>query len=296
MSTIPYVLNRTLRSFRGNLLAHFVTTLTITFLICIFGASVLIYINLDKLASSLSRELQIVAYLDPSLQPETLVAVKAQVLRLPGVAGFKYVSSREGFKRLKDQFKGDEQILSGLGEDFLPPTIEVEMYKSYVQDKRHLRLLAARLSKTPGVTDVRYGQEWIEKLDQAAILAQIIIYVIGALLFVTTVFIISNTLKLTMHLRHDELETMRLVGATKSFIRGPFLIEGSMQGLVGSGLAIIILYLLFQFVTEQVNFPGFIRFFTPAFFTVPVMIGMILSTTALCIIASLLSSRRFLRV
>ncbi|MFH1147065.1 MAG: permease-like cell division protein FtsX [Pseudomonadota bacterium] len=296
MSTIPYVLNRTLRSFRGNLPAHLITTLTITFLISIFGASVLIYINLDKLASNLSRELQIVAYLDPSLQPDSLAGMKGQILKLPGVAGLKYVSSNEGFKRLKDQFKGDENILAGLGEDFLPPTIEIEMHKSYIQDKRHLRLVAMRLSKTPGVIDVRYGQEWIEKLDQAAILAQIIIYVIGALLLVTTIFIVSNTLKLTMYLRHDELETMRLVGATKAFIRGPFLIEGFMQGLFGSGLAIIILFVLFQFVTEQVNFPGFIRFFTPAFFDVPTAAGIILGTSALCIVGSLLSSRRFLRV
>jgi cell division transport system permease protein len=271
------------------------TALTIAFAVLIFGLSNLIYLNLHRLAENFSREIRIVAYIDPALPPEGIGRLKAKVLKLRGVANTRYITSREGYQRLIQQFHDEKDILAGLGKDFLPPTLEIEVTGTTPNLER-IRTLVSELTSLSGITDVYYGKEWVERLRQAADFARLMTFVIGGLLLLTTVFVVSNTIKLTVYLRRNELETMRLVGATNFFIRGPFVLEGMLQGLVGSGLAMLALFVLFEFLKIQVNFPGFIRFFSPTFLPIPLVTGIILGSIIFCAVVSASSVRQFLRV
>lgn len=280
---------------RGNGLSHLMTALTIAFVVLIFGLSTLIYFNLQRLAENFSREIRIVTYIDPALPPEDIEGLKAKVLRLRGVANIRYITSQEGHQRLAQQFQDEKDILVGLGEDFLPPTLEIEVTGTMYNMGR-IRPLVSELTSLPGITDVYYGKEWVERLRQAADFTRLMTFVIGGLLLLTTIFVVSNIIKLTIYLRRNELETMRLVGATDFFIRGPFVLEGMLQGLVGSGLAMLALFALFEFLKTQVNFPGFIRFFSPIFLPLPVVTGIIAGSIILCAVVSAFSMRQFLRV
>lgn len=280
---------------RGNWLSHLMTALTIAFVVLIFGLSTLIYFNLHRLAENYSREIRIVTYIDPALLPEDIEGLKAKVLKLRGVANIRYITSQEGYQRLVQQFQDEKDILAGLGEDFLPPTLEIEVTGTMYNLGR-IRPLVSELTSLPGITDVYYGKEWVERLRQAADFTRLITFAIGGLLLLTTIFVVSNTIKLTIYLRRNELETMRLVGATNFFIRGPFVLEGMLQGLVGSGLAMLALFALFEFLKTQVNFPGFIRFFSPIFLPIPVVTGIIAGSIILCAVVSAFSMRQFLRV
>lgn len=280
---------------RGNWLSHLMTALTIAFVVLIFGLSTLIYLNLHRLAENFSREIRIVAYIDPALPPKGVGSLKAKVLKLRGVANTRYITSREGYRRLIQQFHNEKDILAGLGKDFLPPTLEIEVAGTTPNLER-IRTLVSELTSLSGITDVYYGKEWVERLRQAADFTRLMTFVIGGLLLLTTVFVVSNTIKLTIYLRRNELETMRLVGATNFFIRGPFVLEGMLQGLVGSGLAMLALFALFEFLKIQVNFPGFIRFFSPIFLPIPIVTGIIAGSIILCAMVSAFSIRQFLRV
>jgi len=280
---------------RGNWLSHLMTALTIAFVVLIFGLSTLIYFNLHRLAENYSREIRIVTYIDPALLPEDIEGLKAKVLKLRGVANIRYITRQEGYQRLVQQFQDEKDILAGLGEDFLPPTLEIEVTGTMYNLGR-IRPLVSELTSLPGITDVYYGKEWVERLRQAADFTRLITFAIGGLLLLTTIFVVSNTIKLTIYLRRNELETMRLVGATNFFIRGPFVLEGMLQGLVGSGLAMLALFALFEFLNTQVSFPGFIRFFSPIFLPIPVVTGIIAGSIILCAVVSAFSMRQFLRV
>lgn len=280
---------------RGNWLSHLMTALTIAFVVLIFGLSTLIYFNLHRLAENYSREIRIVAYIDPALPPENIENLKAKVLKLRGVANIRYITSQEGYQRLVQQFQDEKDILAGLGEDFLPSTLEIEV-TGPMYNLGRIRPLVSELTSLPGITDVYYGKEWVERLRQAADFTRLITFAIGGLFLLTTIFVVSNTIKLTIYLRRNELETMRLVGATNFFIRGPFVLEGILQGLVGSGLAMLALFALFEFLKTQVNFPGFIRFFSLVFLPIPVVTGIIAGSIILCAVVSAFSMRQFLRV
>ncbi len=280
---------------RGNWLSHLMTALTIAFVVLIFGLSTLIYFNLQRLAENFSREIRIVTYIDPALPPEDIERLKAKVLKLRGVANIRYITSREGHQRLAQQFQDEKDILVGLGEDFLPPALEIEVTGTMYNLGR-IRPLVSELTSLSGITDVYYGKDWVERLRQAADFARLMTFVIGGLLLLTTIFVVSNIIKLTIYLRRNELETMRLVGATNFFIRGPFVLEGMLQGLVGSGLAMLALFALFEFLKTQVNFPGLIRFFSLVFLPIPVVIGIIAGCIILCAVVSAFSMRQFLRV
>lgn len=280
---------------RGNWLSHLMTALTIAFVVLIFGLSTLIYFNLHRLAENYSREIRIVAYIDPALPPENIENLKAKVLKLRGVANIRYITSQEGYQRLVQQFQDEKDILAGLGEDFLPSTLEIEV-TGPMYNLGRIRPLVSELTSLPGITDVYYGKEWVERLRQAADFTRLITFAIGGLFLLTTIFVVSNTIKLTIYLRRNELETMRLVGATNFFIRGPFVLEGILQGLVGSGLAMLALFALFEFLKTQVDFPGFIRFFSLVFLPIPVVTGIIAGSIILCAVVSAFSMRQFLRV
>lgn len=271
------------------------TALTMAFVVLIFSLSTLIYLNLNRLAENFSQEIRIAGYIDPALSPPDIEDLKAKVANLPGIAKVRYVSSQEGYNRLVRQFAGVEDVLAGLGADFIPPTLEIEVAET-MHNLALIRTLASELASLPGITDVRYGGEWVEKLRQAARFSRLMTFILGGLLLITTVFVVSNTIKLTIYLRRNELETMRLVGATNFFIRGPFILEGMLQGLLASGLAMLTLWALFEFLQGQVNLHGVIRFFTPVFLPLSVIAGIMAGSIALCALVSVFSLRHFLRL
>lgn len=295
MSVFPYILSRTFTNIRGNWLSHLITALTIAFVTAIFGASALIYLNIHRLAQNLSREINVVAYLDPGISPQEVVGLKTAVAKFKDVAGVRHISNNEAFQRLAAQFQGEENLLTGLGQNFLPQSLEIELAEGQ-NNISGFRQLAGTLKPLHGISDIRYGKEWVEKLEGVEKFAQLLTLVIGAFLLIAVVFIIYSTIKLTTYLRRQELETMRLIGATSFFITGPFILEGALQGLIGSGLALTTLYGVFNLTMAQVQLPNLVRLFNPIFLPSSYVAAIMVGSIILCIIGSLLSTRQFLRI
>ena len=174
-------------------------------------------------------------YLDPKI---TDAEAKALALRIPREEpGFSasWVTRDQALQRLRGDLGDLASALDGLPGNPLPPSIEVVASNPMAADE--VRTIAARLSRWPGVRDVDYGREWLDKLEalsraSGAFGAGALAVILGAALVV-----VANTIRLAVYARRDEIEIMKLVGATDSYVRTPFLLEGAMQGLLGALLA-----------------------------------------------------------
>ncbi|OGP23097.1 MAG: hypothetical protein A2X93_02020 [Deltaproteobacteria bacterium GWC2_56_8] len=237
-ANIFYIFSDAVRSIRENLATTVLTALTLGFSLSIFAVFVFVFFNMRSVINSWGDRTQIVAYvLDSTEAPQ---AMRDAIMRVPGVSSAEFVSREKALGELKEELKGHEAILEGVDENPLPASFEIRVAGSY-KDPAVLTTVAERLKAIPWVEDVQYSREWVEKLSAFFRFIELVALFIGVFLAGATIFIISNTIRLTVYARREEIEIMSLVGASDSFIRVPFFIEGVLQGIIGGLLALAIL-------------------------------------------------------
>ncbi|MEN8200271.1 MAG: FtsX-like permease family protein, partial [Thermodesulfobacteriota bacterium] len=174
-------------------------------------------------------------------------------------------------------------------------SIEVTPLKS-LRGYTHIKLFSDYLSNLPGTEKVQYGQDWVEKFYYFTKLLTIVVLLSGSLLILTAVFMVAYTIRLTIMGRQDELELLKLVGATNSYIRTPYLLEGVLQGVMGSIIGLIALFGLFQWINLRITGAGLLNIFHFDFFPPLVIFSIIVSSIALCTLGSYTSIQRFLKM
>jgi cell division transport system permease protein len=161
------------------------------------------------------------------------------------------LSRTEALALLKKELKGQEALIEGLGENPLPDSFELSFDRRYA-DADRLDALAKKISRYPGVEDVSYGKQGAEVLSGLYRLLSYGVTALAVLLGVSVVFIISNSVRLALYSRGQEIELMQWIGATRGFIQGPFLAEGAMLAMLGSALAVGILAALYYSLPPEV--------------------------------------------
>ncbi len=271
------------------------TTLVVCLSILIFSFFALLYFNLEHFIERFGSELGIVIFLKENVPQDRIPSLYAKITRLDGVESVNYVSPEEAFKRLENYLRHEKEVLEGVNPRFLPPSFEIRIDRAVFNLDR-IRSLAQELAQWPEVSKVQYGQEWINKLQVFASLTRNIVFISGLLLLLTAAFVVANTIKLTVYARQEELEILRLVGATNTFIEAPFLIEAFLQGLIGSTLAVAIVYACFKYLSEAVAASELLRGVTVSFFPWHYTFMIIGASVALCVFGTALAMRRFLRL
>jgi cell division transport system permease protein len=218
-----------------------ITTCTIAFSLLILGAALCLFLNMDTFIKKWRKEICIIPFLEDGLSQSEIQNLKRQISQMPEVDNIVYVEKEEALARLRSHLKGKEGILDGLETNPLPASMEIKL-KPMFQNIRSIKSLARKLRSFEGIEEVQYGEGWIERFMMGFRLAKVVAWVIFGLLFIATAFIIGGTIKLTIYSRREELEIMRLVGATDLFLKAPFYIEGLLYGLAGAILAIGILF------------------------------------------------------
>ena len=275
--------------------SQFMTLVTVSLSVLIFSFFFLIYINMIKAGESLGDDLRLTIYLEEEPVVEMQTELVRKITNFSPVEEIRFTSREDAFNKLSSQLGDNVDVLDDLDPSFLPPSIEVYPQKD-LTSLTQIKRFSEYLSTLPGAIKVQYGQDWLERFNYFTKLLQIIVVLSGILLILTTTFMVSYTIRLAVLARQAELEILRLLGATNSYIRTPFLIEGLLQGIFGSSLGLVALFFLFQWIQMHFTGPGFLQLIEFTFFS-PLIIGMIiLASIFLCTGGSYSSMRKFMRI
>ena len=233
-----------------NSFLNFVTIVTISLAILIASAFILFFINTSEIIDSWKQGLRIMAYLKPGIHGDDLTKLEPTIQSLEGVHTVQFISKHEAITRLKSQMKHQSSLFDNLSENPLPDSFEIRMAAS-IGSWQKIETLAAQIENLVQIEAVEYGQQWVGRFVRVISLFRLAGYAMGALFFMATVFIIANTIRLVIYSRREEVEIMRLVGATDRFIKIPFYIEGLIQGGLGASLGIVILFSSFFFISSN---------------------------------------------
>lgn len=287
-------IKQTLRGVRSSLLVQLASTGAMAVGLVLVGLAILSASNVDRLTQRWGRGIGVVAYLKPSTAPARAEAL-CQVLRgRPEVLSVHYVSSAAAFERLGESLGGRRGLLEGVETDFFPSSIEIRLGT----DPDQARPLLGFLNASPLIEEVDQMGAWVRRLGALAGLLRLAGLGLALVVGLACLYIVASTIRLGVYARREEIEILKLVGATNAFVRVPFLLEGVLQGLLGAGIAVGILYLAFRGVAPQIEellssalTRAPLQFFAPAQLAVGAAIA-----AAIGLLGSRLALGRYLRV
>ncbi len=286
-SQIRYLVRESLHSLKRMKGISIVSMLIMSIALLMLALFTLVTVNLRAVARGFQKEIEIVAFLEEGRSVEEIQDVRQRLLEHDGVQAVSYVSKEEALEEFRAQLGADADLLEVLDENPLPASLRVLLFDE-ARTSEKLELLSAWVREMPGIEEVRYGDQWVERLERYVQVFLLLDVLIGAIVVASALFVISNTVRLTVLARERSIEIMRLVGATDWFIRTPFLVEGALQGAVAAGIAMGILWAVHNYATR---FVGPLHFYDAS---------QIAGFVALCAIVSALGSltslRRFLRI
>lgn len=228
-------------AFRRAPLLSALSVTTIAFSLFVVGLFGLVAVNLQHALQGVAERVEIVAYLLPGTPIESITLAEKDIEAFPEVQTATYVSEDSALARARAELVEFRDVLQELERNPLPSSIEVKL-KPRFRDVEHVRDVAERLQGFGFVDDVRFGRDWVEKLDTLRGIAYAVGIVVGAAFAVVAIIIIGTTIRMAVLQRSREIAIMRLVGATNGFIRRPFLLQGAIKGMLGGLVAIGLSY------------------------------------------------------
>jgi len=261
---VRLVLREALNVFRRAPALSILSITTIAFSLYVVGLFGLVALNLREALRGVEQRVEVVAYLLRGTPPESIAQASEDIAAFPEVQRVNFVSEDEALTRARAELVEFRDAYRDLAVNPLPASLEIQL-KDGSRDAVHAQLVAERLRGIGFIDDVRYGREWVEKLDRLRNIGGLVGMSIGLAFAAVAVVIIGVTIRITVLQRAREIAIMRLVGATRGFIRGPFLLEGALKGLLGGILAVImcyVSYLLFRNQSELAT-SGIVFFKTP---------------------------------
>lgn len=246
------MLGRGLAGARRSPLIQMVAISTIALSLLLVGVVALAGVNLVRLGRSWGQGVQMTVYLDDGIAPERSKQIASALAALPGVRSVRSVGSREAYARLKRSLGARAELLDGVEESFLPASLEVALAPGVAEVIR-AHPAFERLKRAPGVEDVELSGGWVARLVGIERLCAEAGLGVGLLVLCACLYIVASTIRLGLFARKDEIEILKLVGATDGFVKGPFLVEGALQGLFGTALACGLLYGLYRLAAPHVS-------------------------------------------
>ena len=258
---------RAIKDILDNRFLTAITVVTISLSIMIAAAFALFFINAGDILNVWQKGIRMMVYLKPNTSEAARLDTKYRLQSIAGVLETRFISKSEALEKLKLQMEHHAALLDSLKDNPLPDAFEVIVAPS-ARNSAELSFLAERIGALDTVEEVEYGQQWINRFSNIINLFRLAGYGIGTLFFMATVFIVANTIRLVLYSRRDEIEIMRLVGATDRFIKIPFFLQGMIQGGVGTLIGLTILlcgyYLLTAHFSQNVSGDLIrLRFFSP---------------------------------
>jgi cell division transport system permease protein len=288
-----YYFREAIRNFyrhrRVNLVAIFVIA---TGMLLVSGVA-LAYVNFRNVAAYWGSQMHMVIYLRDGITPERLEALRVALAQAAATASLAYTSKEEALQQFTARLGEGAAILQGLQTNPLPAFFTITVRDEFRKPEL-LRETVERYRQLPEIEEVDYGERWVERFHTLVWLLEIGMISIGGIIAAAVMFIIATTVRLALYSRADEIEIMRLVGATIWFIRLPYVLEGALQGVVGAGLAVGIAFAAYVALMSWLRPMGefFVDFSLFQFLPPPAITTMLLGGGLLGAFGSMFSLRR----
>jgi cell division transport system permease protein len=244
-NTLLYFFREAFRRLWVSKRTSFVAVAMIAISMLIVGFFLLLSENLGRAIEQAQGKSRVEIYLTNEATPEQIAAVDGYLASHRDLARRRFVTRDEALRRFTSYFTNLSAILTQLDGNPFPASFECDVAPHLVQSPAFARQIA-ELRKIGGVDDVQFDWEWVRRLKRVVNVVNIVGIITGGILALAAAFTIANVIRLTMMLYREEIEIMRLVGATEHIIRGPFLIEGLLQGTFGALLALLLLFGAFE--------------------------------------------------
>jgi cell division transport system permease protein len=271
-----------------------ITVITIALSIMIAAAFALFFINAGDMLNIWQKGIRMMVYLKPDVSEAGRLDTKFRLQSIAGVQEARFISKSEALEKLRQQMAHHSALLDNLKSNPLPDAFEV-IVQPTARTSTELSFLAERIRALSTVDEVEYGQQWIQRFSNIINLFRLAGYGIGALFFLATVFIVANTIRLVLYSRRDEIEIMRLVGATDRFIRIPFYLQGMIQGGVGTLIGLLVLFGGYFSLTAHVSQNVSSDLISLRFFSAAVCSGMIAGGIVVGWLGSWVSLKQFMK-
>ncbi len=247
-----YFIATTLKGIRSNLYLNTVTVITIAVAFFILNIFFIIYNNVNSALGEWKGRIRIIAYLQNGTTGNALTSAENSIRNTAGVKTLRYYSSEDALREFRNELKGQAGILSGVTADVLPAYFVITVQGKVLTDNS-LDQVAAAVRHVPGVAEVQYGAQIAQKVSGILVLVKMLGIGIGGFMLFAIFIIVSNTIRISIFSRKDEIEIMQLVGATNLFIEIPFMLEGMVQVLCGTGISLVFLYMVYRFFLYRLH-------------------------------------------
>jgi len=237
-----------------NRLIYAISVGTIAISLLIFGAFVLLSVNVKSWIQGWGQTLSISVYLKDGIDQGTRGRIRMTISTLKGAEITGYISKEKALQDMKGMLGSQAGLLDGLTGNPLPASFEVA-FRNVDRAKFEPKRIKEALEKVAGVDEVQYSEQWLDQFEGLLYVLKVAGIAIGGLLCVAVLFIITNTIKLAIYSRRNEIEIYKLVGATDWYVKVPLLIEGALQGLLGALIALgtlTVIHFILSFKAIQV--------------------------------------------
>lgn len=252
-SSLSYFWGETFRSLFRNRFMAIASVLTVTLSMFILGVFLSAVLNINHMASYLENQVEMTVYLKDGLTTDQVMGIGKYLKAQPGMKEIKFTNKDQAMKDFRERMGDQQGLLDAINGNPLPAS-----YQMSFQTPEHLKTAAEVVAKYQGVETVQYGKDIIEQLYKVAQVIRLSGIVLIIFLAGAELFIISNTIRLTVFARRREIQIMKYVGASNGFIRWPFLFEGMVIGFLGSGFASLILWEGYKTVVSEMAAAGLV--------------------------------------
>jgi len=296
LRAIGYCFEEAFSELWRNRLVNLVSIGTIAISLVMLGIFAGLSENLNVLLAGWSNRVQVTAYLADDSETADREKFEALLRSFAEVESYEFVNKEQAVERFRSYFPELEGLPAMLETNPLPASFEILISEGH-RAPEQVHGFADKLASGPGIDGVDYDLLWIERLTAIVELVRVVGFFIGGAMVVAAIFTIFNVVKLTVYGRQDEIGIMRLVGATNTYIRGPFLVEGMLQGGLGGGLALGLLYLAHELLLREILSSSRLVLGTDwlTFLSPEAWVALFLGGMVVGLFGSALSVRRFLR-
>lgn len=225
----------------------------IFFSLLLFSIFIVITFNLFGVVKYAQSKVEINAFLKDDLPSDTLKALEEKIKKISGVQSVEYVSREDALKELQKEMSNVQELLEALETNPLPSSFRIKLSEGY-HSLKEIENIAKKISVFKEVEDVSFGKRFLTRLDMLVKILFIFDLLVGFVISVASIFVVSNTIRLTVISRKDSIEIMQLVGATERMVKAPFIIEGVTEGFIGSILSVLVIYLIYLLVRRYFEF------------------------------------------